>query len=230
MRSVCTASTRRTRSRDPTLSTAIAAAVNTMVALAGPFRSGMSAISHRPHGIRLSAHIQASAARGWRIPARANAPSSAATCGGPHGQPPHQAAGTSGDSSRPSHPARQASIGYRAASGSGSTRTAASSRCSMVGGNWLVPGTGDPCSAATPCKVPAFRMMSPTVVRASAAYAARRSWSERHGQATAGAGRASTCTSAPAPASHQRRAAAGPARGAPAAAGALPVIRVISPA
>ena len=166
---VWAASARCARSRDPALSTAIAVAVNTTVALAGPFRSGMRTTSHSPHGMRVSAHIQASTGRGCRIPASTNAASSAATCGGPHGQPPHQAAGTSGDSSRASHPARQAAIGYRAASGSGSTRTAASSRCPAVGGNWPVPGTSGPCSAGTPCKVPAFRTTSAIVPRASAA-------------------------------------------------------------
>jgi len=93
------------------LSTAIAAAVKTMVALAGPFRSGTSAASHSHHGMRVSAHIHHSAGRGWRTPARQNAPSSASTCPRPHGQPPHQAAGTSGAPSSASHPILQASIG-----------------------------------------------------------------------------------------------------------------------
>ena len=155
-----------------------------------------------------------------------NAPSSAATCGGPHGQPPHQATGTSGASSRPSQPARQASIGYRAASGSGSTSAAASSRCPMVGGSWLVSGTAGPCSAGTPCRVPALRMISASVPRASAAYAARRSWAERHRQADGGAGRASTWTRA----AHQRRGTADPGHGIRPAAGALPGVRVTSSA
>ena len=110
------------------LSTAIAAAAKTRVALAGPFRSGMSLISHTHHGMSVSAHIHHSAGRRCRIAARQNAPSSARICGGPHGQPPHQAAGSSGESSSASHPARQASIGCLAASGSGSTTTRASSR------------------------------------------------------------------------------------------------------
>ena len=114
------------------LSTAIATAVKMMVAPAGPFRFGTSAASHSHHGMRLSAHIHHSAGRCWRIPARQNAPSSARICPAPHGQPPRQAAGTSGASSSASHPIRQASIGYRAASGSGATTGTASSSCPHV--------------------------------------------------------------------------------------------------
>ncbi len=112
----------------------IAAAVNTTVALTGPFRSGTRIASQRHQGMRVSAHIHHRAARSCRTAARQNTASSASTCGGPQGQPPHQPAPTSGLSSRPSQPTRQASIGSLAASGSGSTTRTASSACHRLGG------------------------------------------------------------------------------------------------
>src|SRR6516165_4203977 len=155
---VCVARECWARSRDPMLSTAITTAVKIMVALAGPCRFGRSAMSHRHHGMRLSAHIHHSSGRRWRIPARQNAPSMASICPGPHGQPPHQAAGTSGTSSSASQPIRQASIGYLAASGSGATAGKASSSC--------------PSPAKLPTRLAAH---SASVTTPSAAYPNRRS-------------------------------------------------------
>ena len=167
------------------LSTTIAAAVNTTVALAGPFRSGMSLISHPHHGMSVSAHIHHSAARRCRTAARQKAPSSTISCGGPQGQPPHQAAGSSGESSRASHPVRHASIGYFAASGSGATTARASATCHALAGGW------EPL-VATWCTWVTLMKHSASVAAASAAYSARRSCRERQRHAGAGSGPAST--------------------------------------
>ncbi len=152
------------------LSVATVAAVKMMVALAGPFRCGTSAMSHRHQGMRLSAHIHHSSGRRCRIPARTNAASRASTPGGLHGQPPHQAAGTSGASNSASHPIRHASIGYQAASGSGATTATASSRCPSVGGSWFVVigRVRDACMLATPCTVPALTTHIASVASPSA--------------------------------------------------------------
>ena len=157
------------------LSTAITMAVKTMAELAGPCRFGMSAASHSDHGMRLSAHIHHSSGRCWRIPARKNAPSMARICPGPHGQPPHQAAGTSGTSSSASQPIRQASIGCLAASGSGATTGMASSSC--------------PGRAKAP---PRLATQRTAVATTSAACAAWRSCAERHRHTGGGSGPAST--------------------------------------
>ncbi len=224
-RSVRAARTRWARSREPMLSTAIATVANAMVALAAPFKSGTSAVSHSHHGMRVSAHIHHSSGRGWRTPASQKAPSRASSCGGPHGQPPHQAAGTSGVSSSASHPSRQASMGYRAASGSGATTATASARCARLAGSWptgfrIVAGSS-PCRPATPRIWPALTMQSASVASPSAAYAARRSCGERHLHTGAGAGPISTMISP----HHARLTWAYAAPPAPRAAGAMPTFR-----
>ena len=99
----------------------------------------------------------------------------ASICPGPHGQPPHQAAGTSGATSRASHPIRQASIGYLAASGSGATTGTASSSC---------PGW-----AKAPTRLAA---QSTSVTTPSAAYPARRSCDDCHRHTGGGSGPVST--------------------------------------
>jgi hypothetical protein len=145
----------------------------------------MSLTSHTDHGTSVRAHIHHSAGRGCRTPARPKAPSSASTCAGPHGQPPHHAAGSSGESSRASHPARQAIIGYLAASGSGATTAMASATCHAPAGGWA-PLEATWWTWVAPMKHNA------SVTAASAAYAARRSCGERQFHAGAGLGPAST--------------------------------------
>ncbi len=83
-------------------------------------------------------------------------------------------------SSRPSQPARQASIGYRAASGSGNTTTRATKSCERLAGGWTP-------EAATGCTWVTLIQPIATVAAASAAYAARRSAGDRQRQAGAGA-------------------------------------------
>jgi hypothetical protein len=185
VRTVCAASARWVRSREPTLSTAIAVAVKITVAAAGPFRFGMSFTNHPTQGMSVSDHIHHTAARRCRTAARQKTPSIASTCGGPHGQPPHQAAGSSGDSSRTNHPTRQAAIGYVTASGSGSTAAIASTTCQAPAGDWAPP------EAAWFTWV-ALTKHSASVAAPSAAYSARRCCCEGRRHAGAGSGPVST--------------------------------------